>query len=107
MRLSSCCGSVLSSNLPARLVHASWRWTFFINIPIAAAVITISLLHIPESRNATAGRVDWLGALLATVGLGGVVYGFIESTSLGWAHPLVFVGHVPAKRPCSCRAFMS
>jgi EmrB/QacA subfamily drug resistance transporter len=70
--------------------HASWRWAFFINVPIAAAVIAISLWHIPESRNATAGRVDWLGALVATVGLGGVVYGFIESISLGWGHPLVF-----------------
>jgi hypothetical protein len=53
-------------------------------------VIAISLWRIPESRNATAGRVDWLGALLATVGLGGVVYGLIESISLGWVHPLVF-----------------
>ncbi len=70
--------------------HASWRWAFFINIPLAAAVITISLRHIPESRSAIVGRVDWLGALVATVGLGGVVYGFIESTSLGWGHPLVF-----------------
>src|SRR5277367_911713 len=55
--------------------HASWRWVFFINIPIAAGVIAISLRHIPEGRNAGAGRVDWLGALAATVGLGGAVYG--------------------------------
>src|SRR6202049_2862090 len=70
--------------------HASWRWAFFINIPLAAAVIAISLWQIPESRNATAGFVDWAGTLLATVGLGGVVYGFIESVNLGWSHPLVF-----------------
>jgi EmrB/QacA subfamily drug resistance transporter len=70
--------------------HASWRWVFFINVPLAAAVIAISLWHVPESRNPTAGRVDWLGALVATVGLGGVVYGFIESSSLGWGHPLVY-----------------
>jgi EmrB/QacA subfamily drug resistance transporter len=70
--------------------HASWRWAFLINVPIAAAVIAISLWHIPESRSATAGRVDWLGALFATAGLAGVVYGFIESVSLGWGHPLVF-----------------
>src|SRR5580692_8114201 len=61
--------------------HASWRWVFFINVPFAAAVIAISLWHIPESRDEAAGRVDWLGALVATVGLGGVVYGFVESTS--------------------------
>jgi EmrB/QacA subfamily drug resistance transporter len=70
--------------------HASWRWVFFINIPIAAAVITISLWRVPESRNAAAGHVDWLGALVATVGLGGLVYGMIESVSLGWRDPLVF-----------------
>ena len=70
--------------------HASWRWAFLINIPIAAAVIALSLWHIPESRSATAGRVDWLGAALATGGLGGVVYGFIESVSLGWGDALVF-----------------
>src|SRR5260370_5546656 len=57
---------------------------------LAAAVIAISLRRIPESRNATARHVDWLGVLVATVGLGGVVYGLIESTSLGWGHPLVF-----------------
>ena len=70
--------------------HASWRWVFFINVPLAAAVIIISLWRVPESRNAAAGHVDWLGALVATVGLGGVVYGFIESTSLGWGQPLVY-----------------
>ena len=69
--------------------HASWRWAFFINIPFAAIVIVISLRHIPESRNAAAGRVDWLGATIATLGLGGVVYALIESSSLGWRDPLV------------------
>jgi EmrB/QacA subfamily drug resistance transporter len=70
--------------------HASWRWAFFINIPLAAAVIAISLWRIPESRNASAGYVDWVGTLLAIVGLGGVVYGFIESVSLGWGNRSVF-----------------
>jgi EmrB/QacA subfamily drug resistance transporter len=79
--------------------HASWRWVFFINVPIAAGVIVISLWHIPESRKSAAGRIDWLGALLATVGLGGVVYGFIESTNLGWAQPLV-VGSLFAGFAC-------
>ena len=63
--------------------HASWRWVFFINLPLAAAVIVISLRFIPESRSSTARRVDWLGAILATVGLGGLVYGFLESVNLG------------------------
>src|SRR6266566_1697190 len=70
--------------------HASWRWAFFINLPLAAAVIAISLWRIPESRNATVARVDWLGATIVTLGLGGLVSGFIESVNLGWRHPLVF-----------------
>ncbi len=72
--------------------HASWRWVFFINLPLAAAVIAISLWRIPEGRNAGAGQVDWLGALLATVGLGGLVVGFMESVNAGWRNPLVVGG---------------
>lgn len=70
--------------------HASWRWVFFINVPIAAVVISISFWRIPESRSGRELRMDWPGATVATLGLGGVVNGFIESTSLGWGHPLVF-----------------
>ncbi len=74
------------------VVHASWRWVFFINLPLAAAVIAISSWHIPESRSAGGGHVDWLGALAVTLGLGGLVSGFIESVNLGWGHPLVLAG---------------
>jgi EmrB/QacA subfamily drug resistance transporter len=69
--------------------HASWRWAFFINIPIAAAVIAISFWRIPESRRASAGRIDSMGVLLATLGLAGLVYGFLESVNLGWTNHLV------------------
>ena len=69
--------------------HASWRWAFLINLPFAVAVIAISLWRIPETRSAVRGRIDWLGAFLATVGLGGLVNGFLESVNLGWRHPLV------------------
>ena len=70
--------------------HGSWRYVFFINLPLAAAVIAISLLHIHETRATAAGRIDWSGALLATVGLGGLVTGFMESVNLGWRSPLVY-----------------
>ncbi|HEY1483807.1 MAG TPA: MFS transporter [Candidatus Acidoferrum sp.] len=69
--------------------HASWRWVFFINLPIAAAVVAISVWKIPESRSASVNRLDWLGAILATAGLGGVVTGFVESLELGWKNPLI------------------
>ncbi|MGA2413685.1 MAG: DHA2 family efflux MFS transporter permease subunit [Candidatus Sulfotelmatobacter sp.] len=74
--------------------HGSWRWVFFINLPLAAAVIAISLRHIPESRNATKAGIDWLGALIVTAGLGGLIYGIIESAKRGWGDPLVLAGLV-------------
>ena len=69
--------------------HASWHWIFFINVPLALLVIAISFRHVPESRNVNARGVDWLGAVTVTVGLAGLVYGFLESASLGWKHPRV------------------
>jgi hypothetical protein len=70
--------------------HVSWHWVFFINLPLAAAVCLISLLHVPESINPNAGRVDWAGAIAATLGLGGVIYGLLESATLGWRSPYVY-----------------
>ena len=69
--------------------YASWRWAFLLNVPLAVTVVAISRRHVPESRGADAKQVDWLGALAATVGLAGVVTGFLESARLGWASPLV------------------
>jgi EmrB/QacA subfamily drug resistance transporter len=66
--------------------HATWRWIFFINLPLAAAVILISIVHVPESRGPLAKRLDLLGALLAIIGLGGLVFGLIESPRLGWTN---------------------
>src|SRR6266849_5730680 len=70
--------------------HASWRWALFINVPLAAVVIGLALWRVPESRAIAAGRIDWAGVLIATLGLGGVAYFFIESAGLGWTQPLVF-----------------
>jgi EmrB/QacA subfamily drug resistance transporter len=72
--------------------YASWRWAFLLNVPIAIAVIGISLRHVPESYGSEVKQLDWLGALLATVGLAGVVTGFLESARLGWRNPLILAG---------------
>jgi EmrB/QacA subfamily drug resistance transporter len=64
--------------------HASWHWVFFINVPLAAVVFGISLLHVPESRNSDAQKIDWLGGLTVTVGLAALVYGVLESATAGW-----------------------
>src|SRR5262249_18363561 len=60
--------------------HGSWRWVFFINVPIGLVVLALTLWKVPESRTVTRGaRPDWPGGLLAALGLGGIVYGLIES----------------------------
>jgi EmrB/QacA subfamily drug resistance transporter len=70
--------------------HASWRWIFFLNLPLALAVLAIGLRFVPESRDAQAAqRLDFAGALLVTLGLGGLTFGLIESSRRGWGDPLV------------------
>jgi EmrB/QacA subfamily drug resistance transporter len=69
----------------------SWRWVFFLNIPLAVAVILISLKFVPESRDGEAAEgTDWAGAVFATLGLGGVTFGLIESSRFGWSDPRVW-----------------
>jgi len=64
--------------------HASWRWLFFFNIPIAAVVVAISALRVDETRDESADqRMDWLGATLVTVGLGLIVFGLLDSSRVG------------------------
>jgi EmrB/QacA subfamily drug resistance transporter len=70
--------------------HFSWRAVFFLNLPIAAAVIVISLWRVPESRDTEeTGQLDWVGAALATIGLGGLVYGLIDSSRINFFQPVV------------------
>jgi EmrB/QacA subfamily drug resistance transporter len=70
--------------------NVSWRSAFFINVPLAAVVVVLSLRYMDESRDPSrTGRIDWIGALLAVFGLGGVVFGLLEWPPLGAGHPLV------------------
>ena len=70
--------------------HVSWRAVFFLNLPLALAVLVISVWHVPESREENqTGPLDWHGAALATVGLGALVFGLIESPRVGFSNPLV------------------
>jgi EmrB/QacA subfamily drug resistance transporter len=72
------------------LAIGSWRWVFFINLPVSAAVLVITARHVPESRDPSAtGRVDIVGASLAVVFLAGLTYGLIEAPTRGWTSPAV------------------
>lgn len=71
--------------------NVSWRAAFLINIPLAALVLFIAIRHVPESRDPGARRLDVPGAALATVGLGGLVFGLIEAASRSLTDPAVFL----------------
>jgi MFS family permease len=68
----------------------SWRAVFFINGPIAAVVLLIVWKRVPSDAGERQGAIDWLGTLLVTSGLGGVVFAFIEAPRRGWSSPAVY-----------------
>ena len=74
--------------------HLSWRWVFFINLPLALIVLTITLTRVPETRAALAAdRLDWPGVVLTTAGLGTLVFGLIESVPVvGLAGIVLLIG---------------
>ena len=71
--------------------NVSWRAAFLINVPLAIVVLWLVYRYVPESRDPDARKLDIPGAVLATLGLGGVVFGLIESQNRGFGDPLVLV----------------
>src|SRR5882672_6391525 len=70
----------------------SWRLIFFINLPFAALAAWAAMRHLPESRGETAAaRLDYVGAALAALGLGGVVFALTVGPVDGWDVPTVLV----------------
>jgi EmrB/QacA subfamily drug resistance transporter len=66
----------------------SWRAGFFINLPIGIAMAILAPKYLPATTPRP-GRFDLAGAASATLGVGGLVFGIIESAERGWADPLV------------------
>ena len=62
----------------------SWRWAFYINIPIAIASAIAVIATIPETKVANVGKIDIVGVLLSAIGLGLIVFGLIEGQAYGW-----------------------
>lgn len=86
--ITSALGPVLGGYL---VENVSWRWIFFLNVPLAAIVLGILFWRVPESRNEAAAKLDWWGAILTTLGNGAIVYGLIEASHLGLNHPVVLL----------------
>jgi EmrB/QacA subfamily drug resistance transporter len=71
---------------------ASWRWVFFINVPIVAVVLLLTARHVPESRDpTTAGALDSTGAALGVIWLTAVTFALIEGPTYGWSSPLISI----------------
>lgn len=65
--------------------HYSWRWAFYINVPIAIIIIVGSLMVVPEFKDPhIAPGIDFGGAVLSTVGVGTLVFALIEGRNYGW-----------------------
>jgi EmrB/QacA subfamily drug resistance transporter len=65
----------------------SWRWVMFVNVPIGVAILVVGRRVLSESERRH-GRFDLVGAITSTVGMGGIVFGLVESSSAGWTSPL-------------------
>ncbi len=61
----------------------SWRWIFFLNVPVLLAVLVIAVRHVPESREESDGGLDLGGAALAALGLGALTYGLSAWSTAG------------------------
>ena len=62
---------------------ASWRWVFFVNVPIGIVLLVLARRDLPETHRHS-GRVDIPGALTSTIGMAALVYGFVQAAADGW-----------------------
>jgi len=67
----------------------SWRWVFFVNVPIGVAALVFSALKLTEHRERAGERFDVAGFVLAAAGFGLFLYALSEVATLGWASPLI------------------
>ena len=62
----------------------SWRWVFYVNLPIGIAALIFGAICMEERREEKPGRFDLRGFVLAGVGFASLMYGFSEGPSKGW-----------------------
>ena len=69
----------------------SWRWVFYVNVPIGAVVWLFGARFLREHREPTAGRFDGAGFVLSALGLGAFLYALSQAPTRGWLSPAVVV----------------
>jgi EmrB/QacA subfamily drug resistance transporter len=67
------------------LVAASWRWVFFVNVPIGLAALVAGWRQLPDVPGHPGPRPDKLSAVLVTAGVGGLTLGLVRGGAWGWA----------------------
>ena len=74
------------------VTHASWRWVFIVNVPFAIATAALVTYAVPKHPPAAdRARVDFVGAVLCVLGLGGPVFALIEEPKRGFSDPLILL----------------
>ena len=71
--------------------NTSWRWIFYVNIPIGLIGLVFGALFLKESKEATAGKFDVPGFLFSGLGLAGVLYALSQAPDHGWLSPSVLL----------------
>lgn len=66
-----------------------WRMIFFLNVPLSIFVFIIIVNKVPETKNEEAEKLDIKGAILVTLGLAGITFGFTESSQFGFRDPVI------------------
>lgn len=75
--------------------HYSWIWAFLVNAPMGIVLLLLCAAKVPESHGSGGhDKIDVTGACLATIGLAGVVFAFIEAPFRGWTNTAVWAASI-------------
>ncbi len=74
----------------------SWRWIFFVNIPLILIGFLLCLGNVKETSKEPGEKIDWVGVLLMAIGFGSLIYSIINAGNHGWADSVTIIGFVVA-----------
>jgi EmrB/QacA subfamily drug resistance transporter len=78
--------AALGPILGGALTELSWRWIFFVNLPVCVLAVALTLTAVHEARQPGAPRPDVPGIALFTLGAAAVVFGLVRAAADGWGH---------------------